>query len=139
MLKSFPELSEARQDQNLALTVLQGYLAHEKLPPARTLHQAYAQGPTVVLGGGGQFLMSEVPLYMCPVRTTTSTGTVCMHQQENAIRQLTMRGLFNRLTGVRQACTEGLVTLSWRRYSPIDNPSLSVWLIERERELRNLS
>ena len=28
---------------------LQGYLAHKKLPPARTLQQ----GPMVVLGGGG--------------------------------------------------------------------------------------
>ena len=31
---------------------LQGYLAHKKLPPPRTLQWAYAQGPTVVLGKG---------------------------------------------------------------------------------------
>ena len=51
--------------------VLQAYLAHKKLPPPRTLQKAYASGPRAVLGeerflmvpGGGQFLMSEVPLY----------------------------------------------------------------------------
>jgi hypothetical protein len=32
---------------------LQGYLDHEKPPHPRTLQQAYAEGPTVVLGGGG--------------------------------------------------------------------------------------
>jgi hypothetical protein len=31
---------------------LQGYLAHKKPPPPRTLQQAYAYGPVVVLGGG---------------------------------------------------------------------------------------
>ena len=41
------------------LGTLQGYLAHEKTHPARTLPQAYAQGHR----GGGRFLMSEVPLY----------------------------------------------------------------------------
>ena len=40
---------------------LQGYVAHKKQPPPRTLKWAYAQGPTVALGGG-KFLMSEVPL-----------------------------------------------------------------------------
>ena len=40
---------------------LQGYLAHKKMPPPRTLQEAYAWGPTVVLGGG-RFLVSEVPL-----------------------------------------------------------------------------
>ena len=42
-------------------SVLQGYLAHKKLHPARTIQQAYASGPMVVLGGWA-FLMSEVPL-----------------------------------------------------------------------------
>ena len=42
--------------------MLQGYLAHKKLHPPRTLQQEYAEGPMVVLGGGG-FVMSEVPLY----------------------------------------------------------------------------
>ena len=40
---------------------LQGYLAHKKLSPPRTLQQAYLDpygGPR----GGGLFLMSEVPL-----------------------------------------------------------------------------
>jgi len=31
---------------------LQGYLAHTKQPPRRTLQWAYAEGPTVVLWGG---------------------------------------------------------------------------------------
>ena len=42
-------------------SAVQGYLAHKKQPAPMTLQQGYAQGPTVVLGGG-QFLMSEVPL-----------------------------------------------------------------------------
>ena len=42
----------------------QGNLAHKKLPPPRTLQQAYAQCPTVVLWEG-QFLMSEAPLLCC--------------------------------------------------------------------------
>ena len=41
---------------------LQGYQTHTKLPHPRTLQQAYAQGPTVVLGRR-QFLMGKVPLY----------------------------------------------------------------------------
>ena len=41
---------------------LQGYPAHKKHPPHRTLHKDYALGLMVVLGGGGLFLMSEVPL-----------------------------------------------------------------------------
>ena len=40
---------------------VQGYLAHKKLSPPRTLQWAYAQGPTVVIWGG-HFIMSEVPL-----------------------------------------------------------------------------
>ena len=39
--------------------VPQGYLAHEKQPPRRTLLEAYAHSPMMVLGG---FLMNEVPL-----------------------------------------------------------------------------
>jgi len=31
---------------------LQGYLAHKKLPPPRTLQEAHTQGPAVVLLGG---------------------------------------------------------------------------------------
>ena len=31
---------------------IQGYLAHKKPPPPRTLHQGSAYGPMVVLGGG---------------------------------------------------------------------------------------
>ena len=43
------------------LLLLQGYLAHEKHPPPRTLQKDYLGsygGPR----GGGLFLMSEVPL-----------------------------------------------------------------------------
>ena len=35
---------------------LQGYLAHKKTPPPRTLQWAYVYCPTVVLRGGGVFL-----------------------------------------------------------------------------------
>ena len=41
---------------------LQGYLAHTKTFPPRTLQQDYAQGPMVVLWGGGLFDTSETPL-----------------------------------------------------------------------------
>jgi hypothetical protein len=41
----------------------QGYLAHQKPTPPRTLQQDHAYGPTAVLGGR-RFLVSEVPL--CP-------------------------------------------------------------------------
>ena len=41
---------------------LQGYLAHEKLLPPRTLQKAYAEGPMVV-PARLKFLMSGVPLY----------------------------------------------------------------------------
>ena len=41
---------------------VQGYLAHKKPPPRRTLQYAYAYGLLVVLGGW-RFLMSEIPLY----------------------------------------------------------------------------
>ena len=34
---------------------------HKKLPPPRTIHEAWTLGPTVLLKGG-QFLVSEVPL-----------------------------------------------------------------------------
>ena len=40
---------------------LQGYLAHKKQNPPRTLQQDYISGHMVALGEG-QFLMSEVPL-----------------------------------------------------------------------------
>ena len=42
--------------------VLQGYLAHKKHPPPRTLQKDYAR---VIWWswGGGLFLMNEVPLY----------------------------------------------------------------------------
>ena len=42
-------------------STLQGYLAHKRPQPHRTLQKDYAYGPTAVLGGG-PFLMSEVPL-----------------------------------------------------------------------------
>ena len=42
-------------------TPLQGYLAHKKPRPPKTLQEDYAYEPTIVLGGG-RFLMSEAPL-----------------------------------------------------------------------------
>ena len=51
---------------------LQGYLAHKKLRPPRTLQQDYALGPMVVLGGG-LFLMREVT--MQPTSITLYIGT----------------------------------------------------------------
>ena len=39
---------------------VQGYLAQRNLPSLGPCSRA--MGPTVVRGGGGQFLMSEVPL-----------------------------------------------------------------------------
>ena len=41
---------------DLALTGLQGHLAHKKTPPPRTPQWAYAKGSMMVLGGGGVFL-----------------------------------------------------------------------------------
>jgi hypothetical protein len=38
------------------LVVIQGYLAHKKPYPHRTLQLDFAYGPMVVLGGGGFFL-----------------------------------------------------------------------------------
>jgi len=48
----FPEM-EAFLPQ---FPVPQGYLAHKKQRFTRTLHYDHAQGPMVVLGGGGVFL-----------------------------------------------------------------------------------
>ena len=42
---------------------IQGYLAHEQMSPRRNLQKAFAYGPREFLGGG-QFLMSKVPLYL---------------------------------------------------------------------------
>jgi hypothetical protein len=50
-------------------SALQGYLAHKKAPPPRTLQHAHASGPMLVLGGG-RFLMSEVPLHVINQRAT---------------------------------------------------------------------
>ena len=50
-------------------TSVQGYLARKKIPHPRTLQQAYAYEPVIVLGGG-RFLMSEVPLYVVPSQGT---------------------------------------------------------------------
>ena len=42
---------------------VQGGLDHKKQRTPRTLQEAYAQGPKVVLRRG-QFIMGEVPLYL---------------------------------------------------------------------------
>ena len=61
---------------------LQGYLAHERQAPRRTLQQAYVQRPMVVLGGG-LFFMSEVPLYLLvSVELRSSTQHASEKQSE---------------------------------------------------------
>mmetsp|Transcript_9951 Transcript_9951/g.22150 ORF Transcript_9951/g.22150 Transcript_9951/m.22150 type:complete len:276 (-) Transcript_9951:1434-2261(-) len=40
---------------------IQGYLAHQKLPPAKSLQQACAQGPVVVLGGEVLYYERGIP------------------------------------------------------------------------------
>jgi len=42
---------------------LEGYLAHNKPHPPRTVQQAYAQGPTVILGRGAFSYERGTPLY----------------------------------------------------------------------------
>ena len=52
----------SNRSQTLRLTFyVQGYLAHKKTQPSRTLLWDYAWGPLVALGGW-RFLISEVPL-----------------------------------------------------------------------------
>jgi len=62
-----PKGPEAGSSWTRSAQELQGCLAHKKAPPpaCRTLQLVYAQGPTVIIGGG-QFFMSEVPLYTGP-------------------------------------------------------------------------
>jgi len=45
---------------------LQGCLAHATTHPTSTLQQAYAKGPSKVLGGGGVFLSARYPCTMLP-------------------------------------------------------------------------
>ena len=40
---------------NMAAVLVQGYLAHKKPRPPRTLQREHAKGPMMVLGGGGHF------------------------------------------------------------------------------------
>ena len=47
---------------------VQEYLTHQKQRPPRTLRSDYAQGPVVAFRGGVLFLVSEVPLYLFPLR-----------------------------------------------------------------------
>ena len=42
--------------------MVQGYLAHKKQRPPRTPQKDYTYDPSVVLGGGGLLLISEVPM-----------------------------------------------------------------------------
>ena len=74
----------------------QGYLAHKKMPPPGTLQKAYAQGPMVVLGGV-QFLMSEVPLPMRRNRGwswgwTFLLSEVALYRRFSKIRRRTVLG-----------------------------------------------
>ena len=63
--------------------LVQGYLAHQKPPPHRTLQYAYVQGPMVV-PGGGLFPLGEVPLYgACHSSLLFGKSTGVPHLQEN--------------------------------------------------------
>ena len=69
---------------------MQGYLAHKKPPPPRTLPQAYAWGPTAALRGA-RFLISEVPLYRerpCQAKRHTRARSE-MHSLVNSLRLIT--------------------------------------------------
>ena len=63
-----------RQGQNLVMTALQGYLAHNNPPPLKTPQWPYAEGPVVILGGW-VFLRSEVPLLGRKGGRGTSVGS----------------------------------------------------------------
>ena len=63
------------QGELAPLNRLQGYLAHKKQPPPRTLQEDNVEGPLVVLGGW-VFLMSEVPLYPMPI-PSVAMGVEC--------------------------------------------------------------
>ena len=54
--------SSHRRGAFLEAVLVQGYIANKRQPPPRTLQLDYTLGPMVVLGGL-QFLMIEVPLY----------------------------------------------------------------------------
>ena len=51
--------------------ILQGYIPHKKPHPPRTLQQAYAQGPMVLLGEGGVLLGARDPCGAAPALTRT--------------------------------------------------------------------
>ena len=57
-----PRICTAMQIRDPQTRKVQRYPAHKKTPSPKTLQQASAQGSMQVLGGGN-FLMSEVPLY----------------------------------------------------------------------------
>ena len=61
------------------MALVQGYLAHKKPYPPRTLQQAYAWGPMVFLGGL-LFLMSEVPLCSPNPRNTRMDTLYSVHK-----------------------------------------------------------
>jgi len=62
LIRASLALLHAAVNCRVAAAHVQGYLAHKKPHHPRTLNWAYAQGPMVVLGGGGLVLMSEVTL-----------------------------------------------------------------------------
>ena len=67
-------------------TGLQGYLAHQKHLPPRTLQQDYPSGPRVVLGGGAVSYERGTPLGEPLVldETCWTTKTGVSRPQENA-------------------------------------------------------
>ena len=54
---------------------MQGYLAHMKQCPHRTLQYPFAEGPMEILGGR-VFLMSEVPMYVTISQNNGETDPV---------------------------------------------------------------
>ena len=63
-----------RSATHLPKSVVQEFLARKKTSRSRNLQQDYAYGPLVVLGGGGRFLMSELPLFTAGCNGVDTTG-----------------------------------------------------------------
>ena len=57
----FRVASLTRSRQAMDRPTVQGYLAHKKMQPPRTLQYGYALGPMMVLGEGGGFLRARYP------------------------------------------------------------------------------
>jgi len=83
---------------------VQGYLAHKKQCPPRTLQYDYAYGPMEALGGEGLLLMSEVSLYMGCSKVRTRTPTT------RQSTPLSSKVNLHRAINLRASCGGNLVT-----------------------------